>query len=145
MTPPRLAYTVVYVADLDATLRFYERAVGAVVRYVHESGQYAELETGPVTLAFTQDELSITALDDLPGGYCPNRPDQPPAGVDLAFATDDVHAAFATAVAAGATPVSMPKVKPWGQTVGYLRDLNGVLFELGTPIDTGADRPSAPA
>jgi hypothetical protein len=25
-------------------------------------------------------------------------------------------------------------VKPWGQTVAYLRDINGVLVELATPM-----------
>jgi hypothetical protein len=28
--------------------------------------------------------------------------------------------------------VAEPEAKPWGQTVGYLRDLDGVLIELCT-------------
>jgi lactoylglutathione lyase len=30
--------------------------------------------------------------------------------------------------------VMKPTVKPWGQTVAYVRDLNGTLVELGTPV-----------
>ena len=37
---------------------------------------------------------------------------------------------FDKAVAAGATPISKPQKKAWGQTVSYVRDLNGFLVEL---------------
>jgi uncharacterized glyoxalase superfamily protein PhnB len=60
-----------------------------------------------------------------PGGAAP--------GIELALVTDDVEAAFARAVAAGATPVKNPEVMPWGQTVSYVRDANGVLVEICTP------------
>ena len=130
----RFTFVVLYVADLPATLAFYQDAFDLPARFVHPNRQYAELDTGTVTLAFTQDELSTTALADLPGGYHPNRPDRLPPGLDLAFATDDVDAAWARAIAAGARVVSPVVVKPWGQRVGYLRDLNGVLVEIGTPL-----------
>jgi lactoylglutathione lyase len=29
--------------------------------------------------------------------------------------------------------VKLPEAKPWGQTAGYLQDMNGVLVELCTP------------
>jgi uncharacterized glyoxalase superfamily protein PhnB len=35
---------------------------------------------------------------------------------------------------AGATAVSEPAVKPWGQTVAHLRDKDGHLVALGTPL-----------
>ncbi len=141
----RFTFTVLYVPDLIATLGFYAAAFGLPARFVHPSGQYAELETGAVTIAFTQDELAVTALTDLPGGYHRNRPTSAPPGVDLAFATDDVDAACARAVSAGAAIVSPVVVKPWGQRVGYLRDLNGVLIEIGTPVDLDRDpTPSVP-
>jgi len=37
-------------------------------------------------------------------------------------------------VDAGAEIVKQPEAKPWGQTVGYLKDLNGFLVELCTPV-----------
>jgi uncharacterized glyoxalase superfamily protein PhnB len=49
--------------------------------------------------------------------------------------TDDVQAAFDKAVAAGAVVVTKPTKKPWGQIVGYVRDNNGFLVELCTPIE----------
>ena len=47
---------------------------------------------------------------------------------------DDVPAAHARAVEAGARELAGPKQKPWGQTVSYVRDPNGVLIELCTPV-----------
>jgi len=52
----------------------------------------------------------------------------------VAFACDDVAAAFEHAVAAGATAVAEPTQKPWGQTVAYVRDGDGVIVELCTPV-----------
>ena len=47
---------------------------------------------------------------------------------------DDVAAAFARALESGATPVVEPVTKPWGQTVAYVRDLNGFFVELCTSM-----------
>jgi lactoylglutathione lyase len=35
---------------------------------------------------------------------------------------------------AGATRYVNPIDKPWGQTVAYVRDANGILIELATPV-----------
>jgi uncharacterized glyoxalase superfamily protein PhnB len=48
--------------------------------------------------------------------------------------TGDPHAAYTHAIAAGALPVQAPRAKPWGQVVGYVRDLDGVLVELCSAI-----------
>ena len=42
--------------------------------------------------------------------------------------------AIQLAVAAGATLLSPPLVKPWGQTVAYVRCPDGTLVELCTPV-----------
>jgi len=47
---------------------------------------------------------------------------------------DDVPAAHARALKAGARELAAPKQKPWGQTVSYVRDPNGVLVELCSPM-----------
>jgi lactoylglutathione lyase len=46
----------------------------------------------------------------------------------------DVHAAVARAVDAGASHVVEPMVKPWGQTLAYVRDDTGFLVELCTAM-----------
>ena len=127
----KFAYTILYVADVDRTVTFYEEAFGLEKRFVHESGQYAEMETGGTTLAFASNEL---AKSNLPEGFRQNNLSHPPGGIEIAFTTDDVPAAFAHAVKAGATEVAKPQMKPWGQQVAYVRDLEGVLVELATPL-----------
>jgi uncharacterized glyoxalase superfamily protein PhnB len=57
----------------------------------------------------------------------------PPIGAQIAFVTHDLDHGWDRALEAGATLLMAPEPKPWGQTVGYLRDLNGVVVELCTP------------
>ncbi len=66
--------------------------------------------------------------------YMRHRLDQPPAGCEIVFTTPDVAAAYDKALKSGATDVSAPQQKPWGQTVAYIRDPNGLLIELASPI-----------
>jgi len=61
-------------------------------------------------------------------------PNKPPLGFEIALLTADVAELFKRAVKAGAAPVSEPVTKPWGQTVAYVRDNNGFLVELCTPM-----------
>ena len=42
----KFGYTILYVPDVPATLRFYEAAFGLKTRFLHEGGDYGELETG---------------------------------------------------------------------------------------------------
>lgn len=129
----KLGYTIIYVADLAATVKFYETAFGLTCRFAHEGGDYAEMDTGETVLAFAHETLA---------GYngfeiTPNRAAEKPAGFELCFVTNDVTRAYQTALAAGALDVKTPTQKPWGQTVGYVRDLNGCLVEIASPV-TGA-------
>jgi len=127
----RYGYTIIYVADVAATLDFYEHAFGLSRRFLHEGGQYGELETGSTTLAFSRHDLAGSLF---PGGYARIQPDQPPVGVELGLVTEDVSGAYARAIAAGAIALQAPAQKPWGQVVGYVRDLNGVIIELCSPM-----------
>lgn len=127
----RFGYTIIYVPDVERAVAFYEQAFGLERRFVHESGSYGELETGGTALAFASHEQ---AGSNLPGGFTAIEPSAPPVGIEVGLVTDDVGAAYERAVAAGATPLTPPYLKPWGQTVSYVRDLNGVLVEICSPV-----------
>jgi catechol 2,3-dioxygenase-like lactoylglutathione lyase family enzyme len=127
----KFAYTILYVSDVSRSLSFFEEAFGLTRRFLHESGCYGELDTGATTLAFAAAGL---AEDHFPGGVVPHGCDSQPAASEVAFATDDVASAFQRALKAGALPLSEPVVKPWGQTVAYVRDPDGHLVELCTPM-----------
>ncbi len=122
-------YTILYVAKLEATVSFYEQAFGFQRRFLQ--GTYAELETGATRLAFAQQDFVATLHD---ARFEPAVATGAAPPVELAFVTPDVQHAWERAVAAGATPVKPPTMKPWGQVVGYVRDLNGFLVELCSPM-----------
>jgi lactoylglutathione lyase len=124
-------YTIIYVDDVPATLAFYEKAFGLATRFLHESNGYGELETGATALAFAAHEV---AEQNLPGGYSRISPEGQPCGMEIGLTTTDVPGAFEKAVAAGATPLSEPKTKPWGQVVAYVRSIEGTLVELCSPM-----------
>ncbi len=126
---PTLGYVIIYVPDVARAVAFYQRAFGVASRFVHESGTYAELETGATALAFA-DERETPCQ----GAFEPNRGDRKAAGAEVAFVVDDVRAAFGHAVANGANVVTAPVDKAWGQTVSYVRDLDGFLVELCSAV-----------
>lgn len=49
--------------------------------------------------------------------------------------TERVEEAFKKAVANGAFELKTPVQKPWGQLVGYVKDCNGFLVEICSPLD----------
>jgi lactoylglutathione lyase len=127
------AYTLVYVADVAASLAFFDRAFGLPTRFVHESGAYGEVETGPAgaKLAFVDH---ATARDSVQHDYVAADASDKPLGMEIGFTVSDVQATFDKAVAAGAKPLAAPVTKPWGQTVAYVRCPDGTLVELCTAM-----------
>ena len=133
MNAPALGYVILYVNDVAASLAFYEKAFGLTRRFFHDDNgkAYGELETGATRLAFASVALATEHLKQPVVAAAPN---QAPLGVEIALTTPDVPALFERAVKAGATAVSAPATKPWGQTVAYVCDNCGFLVELCTPV-----------
>ena len=127
-----LGYVVLYVRDVEGSLAFYEKAFGLTRRFFNnDHGKaYGELETGAARLAFYSLELARVEVKE----FVAAAANQPPLGMEIALVTPDVPALYARAIKAGATAVSEPATKPWGQTVAILRDNSGYLVELCTPL-----------
>ena len=128
-----LGYVILYVEDVAGSLAFYERAFGLSRRFRQdEHGKaYGELETGAARLAFASLPLVEAHLK---GGVTVAAADKPPLGFEIALVTAVVKGLYDRAVKSGAASVSAPEVKPWGQTVAYVRDKDGFLVELCTPM-----------
>ena len=92
----QFGYTILYVEDVPATIAFYENAFGLQRRFVHETGDYGELDTGGTALAFSSLRL-MTQL-----GKHPQRASTSAPCFEIAFTTPDVQAAVQKALAAGA-------------------------------------------
>ena len=126
----QLAYTILYVSDVPKTLAHYEAAFGCTQRFLHESSLYGELETGETVLGFAAHQMAEA-------NHVAMRVSDPKdvtGPVNITFTTDDVDAAYKHALGNGATPAMPPVTKPWGQVSSYVRDINGHLIEIATPL-----------
>jgi lactoylglutathione lyase len=132
----QLGFTIVFVPDVEAAVSFYERAFGIERRLVTPA--FAMMQTGQTTLAFGSEanerrELLEFAGLDADAAFRSHAPSEAPAAVQLSFIAEDVAAAYARAIEAGATKVYEPVQMPWGQWVGRVRDLHGVLVSIVSP------------
>jgi lactoylglutathione lyase len=127
----KFGYAIAYVPDVAASLSFFEAAFGLKRRFLHESGTYGELDTGDTTLAFAAHELGH---GNFSGGHVAASESTKPLGFEVGLVTADVAQAHASALRNGATELSAPVRKPWGQTVSYVRCPDGTLVELCTPM-----------
>lgn len=126
----KLGYTILNVNDVEKTIEFYEKAFGLKKLFLHESGDYGELDTGDTKLAFASHSLA----ESNNVGFSKSKSNLETSTMEIALVTDDVDSAFDIAIKAGGLEIQQPAQKPWGQTVAYIRDLNGFLIELCTPI-----------
>ncbi len=127
----RHALTILAVDDVARAARFYETVFGW--RRQADVPVYVEFEVagGPNVGVY------------LRGGFARNtgRSPSPPApgattSTELYFRVDDVAAAAARAVAAGATPLSPAAPREWGDVVAYVADPDGNVLAFAKPSST---------
>jgi len=127
----KYGYTIIYVEDVGETIEFYEKAFGFQRKFITPENDYGELLSGATTIAFATLALGHSNFKK---GFEPLSNNGKPMGIELAFVTEDIDKDFQKAKAAGAVVYERIVEKPWGQKVGYLRDNNGLLIEVCTPI-----------
>ena len=127
----KFGYTIIYVSDVPSSIAFFEAAFGFRKKFVDDSGDYGELDTGETTLSFAAHSLGES---NLPNGYVAIDSSDKPLGMEIALITDEIETAHQKAITAGAIEIAAPKAKPWGQLVSYVRCPDGTLVELCTPI-----------
>jgi lactoylglutathione lyase len=125
----RFGAAVLYVNDVSAAIDFYMRAFGLTLRFRDDALGFAELETGGTILALASHSIGEYLM---PGVYFPPEGGRP-AGVEIAFLTTDVPAAFSKLIAEGAAPLAVPKRMPWGLEVAYARAPDGTILGLSEP------------
>ncbi|GAA0360517.1 VOC family protein [Bowmanella denitrificans] len=121
-------YTILYVENVADTLGFYQQAFNLKTGFLHESGDYGELQTGDTKLAFSSQQLMRSL------GKNPQQPDPQRPVFEIALETDNVPEALSRALKAGAILVQDARQEPWGQTTAYVRDPNGYLVEICSPV-----------
>ncbi len=132
----KFGYTIIYVEDVLVTLAFYEKAFGFEHgMVVEEEGivYYAELKSGETTIGFATHSLGDMNLQ---GKYDKITQEGNPVGLELVFVDDDVATATAHAVKNGAELIAEPVEKEWGQTLSYVRAIEGTLISICSPMST---------
>jgi len=131
MIKNNFAYTILYVQDVKQSLEFYKTAFGLETKFITPDNTYGELITEGTTLSFASVGLARTNLKD---GFIESNSADKPFGMEIGLTTHNVQEAVDRAIIAGALLVEKPKTKPWGQTVAYVKDIDGFLVEICTPI-----------
>ncbi len=128
----KFAYTILYVSDVSKSVEFYENAFGFERKFITPDNDYGELNVGETTLSFASKTL---ANSNLKNGFIESDLSIKPFGIEIGFVTDNVEGTIQKAVKAGAIITENPKQKPWGQTVAYVRDIDGFLIEICSPMN----------
>lgn len=134
----RLGNIIFYVENVEKTIAFFEKAFGLKRSFIDPSGSYGQLETGPTALGFASLEL---AKQNLPQGFRRITAKELP-GCEVSFTAKDVQRSLTHAVKSGAELISSPEAKPWGQTVAYVRDFNGILIEIASDMTASCSQES---
>lgn len=127
----KFKYTILYVSDVTRAIQFYEQVFGFVRKFITPEKDYGELITGETTISFAKHSL---AQINLSAGYQESSRLDKPFGIELGIVTDHVEDLVDKIWEHNGIIVEQPTIKPWGQTVAYVRDLDGFLIEICTPI-----------
>jgi lactoylglutathione lyase len=127
----KFAYTILYVENVLKSMEFYQRAFGFSEKMLAPDNSYGEVLSGETILSFASKSLAKSNLKD---GFIASDLSKQPFGIEIGFTTEDVEGTLKQAVSAGAALIEEPKIKPWGQVVSYVRDLDGFLIEVCSPM-----------
>ena len=128
----KFGYTILYVPDVTKSIEFYEKSFGFKRNFITPDNDYGELDSGQTTISFASIAL---ANSNLKNGFTESNLTQKPFAIELGLITDNVNEIIKLAEHNGATILELPHQKPWGQIVAYLRDIDGFLLEICTPMN----------
>ncbi|WP_428740461.1 VOC family protein [Tenacibaculum sp.] len=129
----KYGYTILYVEKVKETIQFYEKAFGFTPKFITPEEDYGELISGETTIAFASTKLGKS---NFKAEFEVTSNTRKPFGVEMAFVSENIEIDFKKALDMGAIEFEPLTEKPWGQKVGYVRDNNGFLIEICTPIKT---------
>ena len=127
----KYGYTILYVEKVKETIEFYEKAFSFTPKFITLEEDYGELISGETTIAFASTKLGKSNFKE---EFEVTSNTRKPFGVEMAFVSENIEIDFKKALDMGAIEFEPLKEKPWGQKVGYVRDNNGFLIEICTPI-----------
>jgi lactoylglutathione lyase len=119
----RLGYAILFVSDIEGSVRFYRDVLGVPFRFANET--YAEFATEGAKFAL----YARHALPDLIGAQAPAGPVPWPQG-EVAFFVEDPDGDYERLRRAGVTVLAPPTDRPWGERTLHIADPDGNVVEL---------------
>ena len=121
--PSRLAYAILFVSDLERSVRFYRDVIGLPFRFANQG--YAEFATEGAKFSL----YARSGLPELIGRASPAGEIPWPQG-EVAFFVDDVDSEHERLVQAGVCVLAPPIDRPWGERTLHVADPDGNVVEL---------------
>ena len=123
---PRLAYSILFVSDLERSIAFYRDTIGLPFKFSNES--YAEFATDGAKFAlYGRPQLPELLGREAPAGRVPW-----PQG-EVAFFVDDPDREHDRLRRAGVEVLAPPTDRPWGERTLHVADPDGNVVELTRP------------
>ncbi len=131
--PAVFANTVVWVPDVQRAADFYTKVFGIKVLFKMDLGTHwwLEMNSGVTHLSFASEKQ---AMEFTQGKLHRNRKAAVPAAIALTMRVKDLQAALQRATTAGGVVVAPPKQQPWGLVEARVRDPDGVLVAVVSPV-----------
>jgi len=125
--PTKISYVLIYVADLERSVKFYREVLGFKVRLQEKI--YVEFETEGTILALSDVKLGEKVVGpELIGSI-----DGSKRNFSLTLGeVENIDATFEELSKKGVEFVNPPTTHPWGQRTAYFKDPEGNILELFT-------------
>ena len=116
----KLNYAIVFVSDMDRSLRFYRDILGIPLRF--ESPGWSEFANEGTTIALHQTPAQASGAEEEQAGSC-----------RLGFQVPDLDALHRDLVAKEVTCSSPPQAQQYGIRQAVYRDPDGLVFTVAQP------------
>lgn len=104
--PPKLAYVMEFVTDMERAVRFYRDSIGLTLKF--ESPHWSEFSTGETTFALH-----------------PASPTNPPGRIELGFGVENLAEFYDAMTARGVKFPQAPKPQDYGGLLAQFEDPDG--------------------
>jgi lactoylglutathione lyase len=119
----RLDYLILYVADLPASIAFYQRVIDLQLKFV-DAG-YAE---------FAMQGTKFGLYERRRAEWLLGRTVSPGAAAEVVFLVDDVDVQSRRMTELGIPILSAPADRPWGHRTVHVADPDGFVVEFAQEI-----------